>query len=310
MSGPDLSVVIVSWNDWPKLQQCLGSIRASQSLPSTEILVVDNASSDGTPAQVRAQFPDVELHCNASNIGHTKAVNQAFDSARGEFILLLDSDTELREDCVSRLLEFLRQSPDVDLVAPRTFNTDGTIQETARNFPSALGGLFGRQSALTRWFPNNPISRRYLARQFLDAVEPFEVQQVSGACMFFRRRLLSDVGAWDERYFGYWVDTDWCHSLRAAGHRIFCVPAAHLVHHENNARGKRKSPSRIWMFHYGAYQLYTRWRTLGYWDPRSIVAGMALLARALLMMAQNGLPQLRQQEPESFARRPGMQAES
>src|SRR5690242_14058652 len=148
MSGPDLSVVIVSWNDWPKLQQCLGSIRASQSLPSTEILVIDNASSDGTPDQVRAQFPDVDLHCNASNIGHTRAVNHGFARARGEFILLLDSDTELREDCAARLLAFLRQRPEIDLVAPRTFNTDGSIQETARNFPSALGGIFGRQSAL------------------------------------------------------------------------------------------------------------------------------------------------------------------
>ena len=128
--------------------------------------------------------------------------------------------------------------------------------------------------------------------------------------MFFRRSLLSDVGAWDERYFGYWVDTDWCHSLRAAGRHIFCVPAAHLVHHENNARGKRKTPSRIWMFHYGAYQLYTRWRTLGYWDPRSIVAGLALLTRALLLMAQNSLPQRRREETAPFARRPGVQAES
>lgn len=310
MPGPDLSVVIVSWNDWPKLQQCLASIQASRALPSTELLVIDNASSDGTPEQVRAHFPDVDLHRNTTNIGHTKAVNLGFASAKGEYILLLDSDTELREDCIVRLLEFLRQHPEVDLVAPRTFNTDGTVQETARNFPSALAGIFGRQSALTRWFPNNPISRRYLAQQFLDATEPFEVQQVGGACMFFRRRLLSAVGAWDERYFGYWVDTDWCHSLRAAGRRIVCLPAARLVHHENNARGKRKTPSRIWMFHYGAWQLYTRWRTLGYWDPRSIVAGLALLARALLVITQNALPRRRRDDAAPFARRPGVQARS
>jgi len=288
--APTLSVVIVSWNDWPKLQRCLASIDANADAPSREILVIDNASSDGTPGQVRRHWPAVQLLANGRNIGHTRAVNLGFARARGEFVLVLDSDTELAEDCIALLLEFLRARPDVDLVAPRTFNTDGTIQETARNFPSALAGLFGRQSTLTRWFPHNPISRRYLAQHRLHATEPFEVQQVGGACMFFRRRLLAEVGAWDERYAGYWVDTDWCHSLQAAGRRIFCVPAARIVHHESNARGKRKSARRIWMFHYGAYQLYTRWHSWGYADPRSVAAGLALVARAGLMIVQNALP--------------------
>jgi GT2 family glycosyltransferase len=208
----------------------------------------------------------------------------------GAFILLLDSDTEVRPGCIGHMMAFLRASPAVDMVTPRTFNTDGSIQQTARNFPSALSGLFGRQSTLTRWFPGNPISRRYLAQQFLDATEPFPVQQISGACMLFRCGLLRDVGAWDERYFGYWVDTDWCYALHAAGRRIVCLPQAQIVHHENNARGKRKTASRIWMFHYGAYLLYTRWRTFGYWDPRSILAGLALLVRTGLMITQNSLP--------------------
>lgn len=286
--APDLSVVIVSWNDWPKLQRCIASIHGSDGPPS-EILVIDNASSDGTPEHLRRRFPDVRITRNARNIGHTKAVNLGFAQAQGELVLLLDSDTELDEVCIVRLREFLCGRPDVDVVAPRTFNTDGTVQETARNFPSALSGLFGRQSTLTRWFPRNPVSRRYLAQDRLHATEPFPVQQISGACMLFRRRLLAEVGAWDERYFGYWVDTDWCHSLQAAGRRIFCVPDARIVHHESNARGKRKSPRRIWMFHYGAYQLYTRWHTFGAGDPRSVLAGVALLARAALLIARNVL---------------------
>ena len=286
---PNLSIVIVSWNEWPKLQQCLTSIYRS-TLPAVEVTVIDNASSDGTPDFIRTQFPSVHLHCNRRNLGATKALNFGFARARGEFVLKLDADTELMSDCIDRLLEFLRRDPDVDVVGPRTFNTDGTIQETARHFPGALSGLFGRQSTLTRWFPNNPISRRYLARQFLDSTEPFEVEQVGGAFMLFRRHLLSEVGFLDEGYYHYWDDTDWCWRLRAAGKRIFCVPAAEIFHHEGNARGKRKRPKRIWMFHYNAYRFYTRWQTLGYWDPRSVLAGSALLSRALLLMAYHSLP--------------------
>jgi N-acetylglucosaminyl-diphospho-decaprenol L-rhamnosyltransferase len=289
-SDPTLSIVIVSWNDWPKLLQCLHSIYASRAMPSLEVLVIDNGSWDGTPERVGEAFPAVDLHRNASNLGHTRAVNLGFTRSRGDYVLLLDSDTVLDADCIARLHDFLRRNPAIDLVAPRTFNSDGSIQETARDLPGALAGLFGRQATLTRWLPNNPISRKYLAQNFLDATEPFAVQQVSGACMFFRRRLLAEVGLWDDSYFGYWVDTDWCHALHAAGRRIVCLPAARIVHHESNARGKRKSPRRIWMFHYGAYLFYTRRRTLGHADPRSILAGSALLVRAGVVIAQNLLP--------------------
>lgn len=284
--APLLSVVIVSWNDWPKLRRCLESVYADPC-PGLTVSVFDNASSDGTPEMVSAFFPKVQLHRNGSNIGHTKAVNRAFGVVRGDYIMVLDSDIELRADCLGQLLGHLQNTAGVDLVAPRTLNTDGTVQETARNFPGPLAGLFGRQSTLARWFPNNPLSRRYLSRQFLDSTAPFEVQQVGAACMVFRRSLVTELGGWDERYPGYWVDTDWCHTLVAAGRRIVCVPSAVMVHHESNARGKHKSPARIWMFHAGAYRLYTRWHTFGPLDPRSILAGAVIAARAGLMIALN-----------------------
>jgi lipopolysaccharide/colanic/teichoic acid biosynthesis glycosyltransferase/GT2 family glycosyltransferase len=292
---PDLSVVIVSWNEWSRLQDCLRSIyRSPPPGRNFEILVVDNGSSDGTGERLRCEFPLVKLHRNSRNLGASKALNLGFAKADGEYILKLDADTELVEGCIDRLLEFLQSRPDVEMVAPRTFNTDGTIQETARAFPGPLSALFGRQSSLTRWFPNNLLSQRYLARQHLGASEPFEVDQLGGALMLFRRRVLTEVGFLDESYYHYWDDTDWCYRLRGAGKRLFCVPAARAFHHEGNARGNRKRPKRIWMFHYNAHRLYTRWQTLGYWDPRSALAGCALLARALLMIAYHMLPRASQ----------------
>jgi hypothetical protein len=293
---PIISIVIVSWNEWPKLEQCLTSIYNDAPV-DVEVLVIDNGSADGTAELVRERFPNVDLHCNMRNLGATKALNLGFARARGEFLLKLDADTELLPGCLARLLDFLHRHPEVDVVAPRTFNTDGTVQETARSFPGALSGIFGRQSTLTRWFPNNPISSRYLARQFLETTEPFEVDQIGGAFMLFRRHLLTEVGFLDEGFFVYWDDTDWCHRARAAGKRIFCVPVAEIFHHETNARGKRKRPSRIWRFHYGAHRVYTRWQTLGYWDPRAILAGIALFGRALLLIAYHSILRLRPESP-------------
>jgi hypothetical protein len=152
-----------------------------------------------------------------------------------------------------------------------------------------MSGLFGRQSALTRMFPDNRFSKRYLARDFLDCKRPFEVEQIGGAFMLFRRSVLDAVGPWDERYFGYWVDTDWCRCLRQRNLRIFCVPEASIVHHENNSRHKRKTAHRIWIFNFGAYQYYTKWHSCGFWDPRSLFAGSMLAARALILIGVNRL---------------------
>ncbi len=283
-----ISVLIINWNNWPKLQNCLRSIYSS-SLPVAQVIVIDNDSSDGSPQRVAQLFPQVELHRNATNIGHTRAINHGFSLARGRYIAVLDNDTELEPDCFERLMAFLDANPDAAMVAPRTFNSDGTIQESARSFPGVMSGLFGRQSALTRMFPDNRFSKRYLARDFLDSKLPFEVEQIGAAFMLFRRSVLDSVGAWDERYFGYWVDTDWCRSVRQKSLRIFCVPEAHATHHENNSRRKRKTAHRIWIFHFGAYQYYTKWHSRGVWDPRSLFAGSMLAARALTLMAVNRL---------------------
>jgi hypothetical protein len=107
--------------------------------------------------------------------------------------------------------------------------------------------------------------------------------------MFFRRRVLDAIGPWDRRYIGYWVDTDWCRGMHQSGLGVYCVPAAKVTHHESNARGKRKSAHRTWIFHRGAYQYYTRWHCRGFWDPRSLLAGALLTTRAIALIALNGI---------------------
>lgn len=283
---PTLSLIIVTWNSWCDLNRCLASIYAS-SFKDVEVIVIDNASCDHTCSELQKKYSQVILHQNSRNEGHTKGINQGFRIARGEYVMILDVDTELPANMIGGMLEFMRSHPEVSLATPRNLNTDGTIQESARNLPSAMSGLFGRQSKLTELFPNNPFSSRYLARTFLTETKPFQVEQISAACMIFPRKLLDEVGLWDERYPGYWVDTDWCAHLKYLGKKVYCVPAYVITHHENNAKGKRKSLHRIWLFHYGAYLLYTKWYTWGVLDPRSLLAAVLLTMRTAMIAVIN-----------------------
>lgn len=289
-SEPLLSILIITWNGWRDLERCLHSI-AKSDLPDCEILVVDNASEDGTPELVARHFPQVRLHRNRENLGHSFAVNQGMAMIRGRLALLADSDTEFEPTAIATLVGFLGQHPEVSVVVPRVLNTDGSIQETARDFPRPINGLFGRHSMLTRLFPNNPFSRRYLKREFLGADAPFQIESVAATCMLFPTKVFLESGGWDDAYHGYWVDTDWCYHLKTQGKSIFCVPSARIVHHEQNRPGLRKNPARIWSFHMGAYRFFMKHHTFGPADPRAYLAYAVLAARAAIAIAaQRFLP--------------------
>jgi GT2 family glycosyltransferase len=295
-----LSVLIVNWNAWTHLRRCLEALHAAEDA-DFEILVIDNASTDGSVEQVRRLFPRVRVQANPTNQGGPRALNQALGLVRSTYILRLDADTEIQRESIALLRNFLDERQDVAVVAPRTYNTDGSVQETARNFPSVLSGIFGRQSQLTRLFPNNPISRRYLARDYLGATEPFQVEQVSAACVMLRRSLVEEIGPWDEGYPpAYWDDTDWCLRLRKHGKKIFCIPEARVIHHEKNQTNRKRSANRIWMFHRGAFRLYRKHYTLGRFDPRLPVAFGLLTFRAVAMIIYNYfLPDVKDKPPQA-----------
>lgn len=283
-----LSVVIVTWNRVDETMRCLASLFAGEFVPE-ECWVIDNASSDDTVARVAREFPQVRLVGNAHNVGHAKGAVQGFARCEQDHVLLLDNDTELEPGALEALWRFARLHPEFGVVSPRLFNTDGSIQPVARSLPKAASALFGRQSVLTRWFPGNRFSRRYLRLDELRATEPFEVESVSAAAMLFKRSLLRDVAGWDPGYRGYWVDTDWCCRLRKAGVRLACVPASRIVHHEQNAGWKKKRPDRIWMFHAGALRYYRLHATRGVLDPRLWFAALGLGARAAVLIGINSL---------------------
>ena len=285
LSESMVSVIIVSWNGWRDLERCLASIVGSARRPD-EVLVIDNASSDGTVERLRRDYPWVRLIANAENLGHTRGINQGFALARSPFLLVLDADTEFPPDMIDGLLQFLIEHPEVDVVAPRTYNTDGRVQETARNLPRPINSLFGRQSVLTQLWPSNPFARSYLAQDKLRA-NHYRVEQISAACMLIRASVLRDAGGFDEGFFGYWADTDWCFTLRDLGKQMYCLPRLSLVHHESNRRGKRKSARRILLWHASANRLFRKRFTAGPGDPRAWLGWLGLNLRMLVLLAVN-----------------------
>jgi GT2 family glycosyltransferase len=283
-----VSVLIVTWNSWFDLKRCLESVR-KLAFREFEVIVVDNGSTDDTVRNLRHSFPEVRLEQNDTNKGLPHAVNQGLRLARGDYVMLLDVDTEVRENTLDVLVDFMERHPDVSLAAPRIYTPEGKIEQSARSLPSVMNGLFGRQSVLTRLFPGNPFSRRYLAPENLEKREPFRVEQVSAACMFMRRSLVAEAGPWDEGYRCYWVDSDWCARLKQLGKKVYCVPGAGIVHYENNRSGKKKSPWRIWHFHIAAFRLYRKNYTQGLLDPRALFAAFALVGRAGILLLLNSL---------------------
>lgn len=288
----DLSIVIVTYECRDLVRACLGRIGPAADGCSHEIIVADNASTDGVAEMLRADWPNVSVIEMGSNTGFARANNRAIAASRGRIILLLNPDTEATPGSIATLVRFLDSTREVGVVAPRLLNTDLTDQGTARSFPTAAAGLFGRRSLLTRLFPGNPLSRRYLSGHQVTGNEPFEVDWVSGAALMVTREVVEKVGGLDEGFFMHWEDADWCYRVKAAGLKVCCVPAARIVHHEGGSR-RGWPPRQIWAFHQGAYRFYSKHRAPSVWNPLRYVAAAGLGMRALALIAVSLRPRQR-----------------
>ncbi len=224
----DVSVIIVSWNVWKWLAPCLDSVREALGNLKGEIIVVDNASTDGTPERVREAFPEVRLLVNPVNRGFPAANNQGMAIARGRYFLLLNPDTRVLDRAIEFLVAFADTHPEAGVVGPQLLNPDGTVQSSRRRFPTFWTALFES----TWWQPYAPrqILRRYYVLDRPDD-ETQEVDWVTGAAMLVRREAVEQVGLMDEEFFMYAEEMDWCRRIRAAGWKVFYYPAARVIHY-------------------------------------------------------------------------------
>jgi GT2 family glycosyltransferase len=198
-----------------------------------EIIVVDSASSDGSPQMVRDRFPQVRLIASQENLGYAKGNNVGAEAAQGRYLFLLNPDTVVQPDALGRMVDYMDAHPEVGVLGPQLLWPDGSIQSSRRRFPT-LGSLFWESTLLEQWFPENRYVRRYhLADQSVDQAQ--KVDWVVGAAILIRHEAWQQVGPIDQDFFMYFEETDWCQRSAEAGWETHYLPTAQVIHYEGKS---------------------------------------------------------------------------
>jgi GT2 family glycosyltransferase len=274
----DISIIIVNWNTKDLLLGCLQSVYQTLKDISFEIIVVDNASRDGSVSMLRKEFPDVHVIENEENRGFGAANNQALGIMRGRYALLLNTDTVLTDGAVTQLLAFLELHPDVAMACGQLLNKDGSKQNSIAAFPTLLTLLFNT-AFLEYLFPTRYPSKRH------DYKEPIEIDSAIGACLIVRKDAIDEVGMFDERYFFFFEETDWAREMRSKGWKIYHVPAAQIYHLQGQSIG-RDVYSRV-EFYRSRYQYFRKWNSGPMYMLLSCAVFIRLIMNWLLTAAAN-----------------------
>jgi hypothetical protein len=255
-----VTAVVVSYNCRDALRDCLHKLTTpSNSVP---IIVVDNASADGSAEMVAQDFPTVELIKNARNRGFAAACNQGIRACATAFILLLNPDTLLERAELQKLQNFIGSQPNVGACGPRVLNADGTLQPSCRAFPT-FGAMICDELGLSRLFPH---SRRFASYRLSgwEHDQTSDVDQLMGSCLLVRRMALEHLGLLDERFFLYFEEVDLCRRMWQTGWRVSFIADATVTHlggnssnaDRRNALGHRyRSLFAFYRKHYPRWQL-------------------------------------------------------
>jgi GT2 family glycosyltransferase len=277
----DVSVIIASYNARAMTQACLQSLNVYQGKKKVEILVIDDASSDGTAAMVRGQFPQVDFTVNPQNIGYGRSCNLLIARATGRYIYLLNNDVELLPGVIDELVDFLDARSDAIAAGSLLFNGDGSIQRSVKAHPSFRSAVFGARSFVSRWFPANPFTRAELLHWRASEGIPFTAGYVSGASLMVRREAFTRIGALDP-VFTYFNDADFCRRLWQTGAKVYYVPQAREIHYDHQG-GTLVNPRRRFLsvleFHIGVFRYYRRHSGRPAWHPLNAIVLLGLLAR-------------------------------
>jgi len=275
-----LSIVIICWNDHKVIGDCLRSIYEQTQQIDFEVIVSDNGSSDGSIEFIRNQFPKLRIVENGANLGFAKGNNAGIKVAKGEFVLILNPDTIIRDHALEKLVVFAEKHSDAGAFGCRVLNPDGSYQFPARPLPTVNGWLMGALclawlGRLTEWFPSD----RYCGWEGITE-RPIGFQ--SGCCILFRGDVLRKLEGFDERFFYHFEETDLCYRVWKSGLRVLFSPTAEITHLGGQSVGRfpirfaletYRSGYRYFYKHYGTkgvlgihrvYLLRFRLRLAGY----------------------------------------------
>jgi GT2 family glycosyltransferase len=240
---PTISIVIVTWNGKKYALECLDSLRALKRTFTMEIIVVDNASTDGTPEAIREQFPEVRLFQNEANLGFAKANNVGIAASSGQYVCLVNSDVVIPTGCLEKMVAFLKANPDVGILGPKMLVPTGGVGQSVNRLPT-LWNYFCFALGLHSLVPRSKLFGGFLHAGYgYDKTEDVEV--LTGWFWMVPRRALEQVGGLDEQFFMYGEDIDWCHRYLKAKWRVVFFAEAEALHYEAASSGR--APTRFYV---------------------------------------------------------------
>lgn len=251
----DLSIIIVNYNVKEFLQNLIHSIEKASINLKKEIIVIDNASDDGSVEFIKDKFPDIKLISNNSNLGFGKANNIGLKQATGNYILILNPDTIVAEDTIEKMIKFFESNENIGLAGCKILNPDGTLQLACRrSFPGPWTS-FTKVTGLSSLFPNSKIFARYNLT-YLDENQTYEVDAISGSFMMMRKEVYEKVGGFDEQFFMYGEDLDLCYRIQKEGYKVYYNHSTQIIHYKGEST-KRSSLDETKVF-YSAMHLFVK----------------------------------------------------
>jgi GT2 family glycosyltransferase len=254
VDDPKLSIIIVNWNTSEITRNCLASVRAHAPHLDCETILVDNASADDSVERIRAEFPEVRLIENTENLGFGRANNQAMRIARGRYFLLLNSDTLLIDGSLQRWVALLDREPAIGITGCKLLFEDLRLQSSCSRFPSLRVAML-EELMLYKLLPRRLRGELLLGGYWAHDHER-DVDCVWGAAMLVRREVFEQTGGFDERYFMYGEDLEWCMRARDRGWRVTFTPVARIVHLDHRSSEKLYGDSRINLCLQRYYEIY------------------------------------------------------
>ena len=276
----DLSICITSLNACEYLRGCLHSIseqssylnwdragqpdaapdddtqQTPQSKLNIELIIVDNGSTDDSVIMLRDEFPAAKLIQNSLNEGFARPINQALHTSQGQYLLVLNPDTTVLPGALNELVHYMAQNPEVGICGPKVLNRDGSLQKACRRGVSRPWAAFSYFTGLSALFPHSKFFGGYLLN-YLDEDQIHEVDGISGSCMLIRRQVIQQIGYFDERFFAYQEDADFCFQAKQAGWKVVYLPSAQIIHFGGQG-GSRVEPYRSIYEWHRSYYLYYR----------------------------------------------------
>jgi GT2 family glycosyltransferase len=284
-----VAVLIVNFRVYDELDRALASLTPALR-EGDDVVIFDQSTDSARAAAVAARHPRARWIASPENIGFGRAVNRAARECTAPYLLWLNPDTVVTRGFLEVLEGWLESHPDVGCVGPRVLNDDGSVQASARRFPDLSTAFAGRSTWLTRHFPNNVLSRHNLGAR--DETRPIRVDWLAGSCVMTRRTLFEALGGFDERFFLYWEDADYCRRALALGFTCTYLPQV-SVHHAGGRSAARDPGPAIRAFHASAYRMFTKHTNLvGRLCAPAVWLGLTvrgiLLARAATWRARRG----------------------